>query len=280
MADFQRLEEAKSSLQSAQEDITAALKSAKQRLKRLWETLARAKHEEEASRKRYAKLKVLTLSLCDGCWEIFPALEESKFRFYDVNTCVNCGLCLSKSPEGLGLPPASHALDHSQIACEAAEAAIKGQKLPFEGVNDMVTPSWEISGSCDSYNYSNQLPSHNSAMGKSKSDVLYLAEQQKTKAEKKIKDVNNCIENWIKYYNQHKEESKKIKKKLEDVEVSKLSKLSGVKRDRDSLSECIICMEQTNDIVFQCGHQSCFECAWKIKNCHTCRAYISQRITV
>lgn len=162
-------------------------------------------------------MKVLTKSLCDECWEIFPALQESKFRRDAVNTCVNCGLSLSKSSEVLVLPPAPNTLNRSQRACEAA---LNGQKSPFGGFyDDKVTPSWEQSdGLYCPYNYSDQLPSHISAMGKSKRDVLYLAEQQKKKAEKKINAANNCIDNWTKYYNQHKEELKKVKKALVDVE--------------------------------------------------------------
>ncbi len=273
-------------------------------------TLAQAKREEEASHNRCAKLKTLTESLCDGCWELFPALDESKFSRQALNTCVNCGLSLSKSLEVLGLPPRSQetdALNHAERTCKAAEAALKNEPYsPYEanrypygyhrirGHNSMVTPSWEHDDPYSRHGHHNNLlrpqsaPFHNNGdCTKSKQELLRLAELQKSRAQEKVNYANKCIENWTKYYNQHKEQLEKVNKTLVDVEEEerkilelKLSRLSGGKRGRNSCAECNICMERTNDTVFQCGHQCCSECAWKITNCHTCRAFILMRIKV
>lgn len=298
VTDTKRLEDAKSSLLSAQSNITTALNSAEERLKWLNETLAQAQFEVTASKNRHAKLNALTESLCDRCWELFPALEESKFQRDTANACVNCGLPISiPSVHGfLGFPPSPDYLNQAESACNAAEAALKGEpQSPYGygyggiyGCNDAVTPSWRQSG--HNHHFHNRLPEHDhSAFGKSKWDMLRIADEQVSKAQRKVNNANECIENWTKYYNQHKEQLEKVNKTLVDVEEqerkileSKLSKLSGGKRGGivgvNSFSECAICMEREKDTVFQCGHQTCSECAWKIANCHTCRAYIIQRI--
>ncbi len=46
-----------------------------------------------------------------------------------------------------------------------------------------------------------------------------------------------------------------------------------------SPTECIICYDGQADIVFGCGHSTCKSCSSKLKECHICRAKISNRIT-
>lgn len=44
-----------------------------------------------------------------------------------------------------------------------------------------------------------------------------------------------------------------------------------------SILECAICMTNTRDIVFNCGHLACSECAEKLSLCHMCRVTITDK---
>lgn len=62
----------------------------------------RARQAQEAAENRYSKLKELTESLCDQCWEFFPALilDGKKFNrplYHGINgSCINCGLSINQ----------------------------------------------------------------------------------------------------------------------------------------------------------------------------------------
>ncbi len=50
---------------------------------------------------------------------------------------------------------------------------------------------------------------------------------------------------------------------------------------RRALSEsqtCSLCLEQMRGIVFNCGHQSCFNCSEKLIDCPFCRTKITAKI--
>ena len=42
--------------------------------------------------------------------------------------------------------------------------------------------------------------------------------------------------------------------------------------------ECKVCLDRNKNTAFQCGHQTCFECAEKVDKCPICRKPIMQRI--
>ena len=312
MADTTKhLEDAKSSLQTAQRALQHNFNDAKSNLTAYKIILSQANNEVSAANLRYDKLEALTKSLCDDCWELLQALEESKFKRNDKGTCVNCGMLGVFSPEANLPPAATDALNRAESACNAAEAAIKGEPQSPHGsnypysygysrsyygghmTNANVTPSWRSRDPYHNNRHQYQFGSHHTqdTGKKTKANLLRLAEEQKKKAVSKVNHTNDCIHNWTLYSNQHKEQLEKVNKALADVEdkerqvlESKLSKLSGGKRGighiarGNSFTECSICMEREKDMVFQCGHQCCSVCALKLTNCHTCRAWIVQRI--
>jgi len=298
---LKRLEDAKSSLRTAKMFINSEVKNAKEELKRQKGTLCKANSEVIAANARHSKLKALIESdkLCDKCWELFPAIDHDKttqpawireMLNASLNDfrCVNCKLSLHRSWKLHKLPPRiATYLNNAENACKTAEAAIKGEP-PLRSGKNYPNPDkeWE-----DHYPNAEDMSYLISTQDieKSKSDVLLVAEEQKKKAQKQVDYTNYCIENWTKYYQQHKDQLKRVKKALESVEQeerqileSKLSKLSGGKRKRDDggspQTECVICMEREKEIVFQCGHQCCSVCAPKISHCHTCRELIKQKI--
>jgi hypothetical protein len=301
MADTKHLEDAKSSLQSAQAGLQHNLNTAETTLAGYEVMLSQANHEVSVANLRYDKLEALTRSLCDICWELLPTLEESKFkRNGGRDTCVNCGMSRFHSPDAYLPPMETNSLNQAESALHAAEAAIKGEPQSPHGLRyghspyyrgHNVTPLWQSGRGQYHYN-SNQYGLRYGQQGeKSKANLLRVAEEQKQKANSKVLHTEECIQSWTLYHNQHKEQLEKVNKALVDVEdkerqvlESKLSKLSGGKRGighiarGNSLTECSICMEREKDMVFQCGHQCCSVCAVRITHCHTCRAWIVQRI--
>ena len=53
---------------------------------------------------------------------------------------------------------------------------------------------------------------------------------------------------------------------------------NNVKDKSENKMECNICMDNDFNIIFQCGHCCCSECATDLKICHICRAKIVTRI--
>uniref|UniRef100_X1ZA42 RING-type domain-containing protein n=1 Tax=Capitella teleta TaxID=283909 RepID=X1ZA42_CAPTE len=66
------------------------------------------------------------------------------------------------------------------------------------------------------------------------------------------------------------------------VEVSDedLSILRTRLQEMEDKQMCSICMERPNNLVFDCGHLVCQECAKPLKACHMCRRPIKQRIAM
>lgn len=297
MADLKRLEDAKLSLQTAQTKIKLVLNDAKENLNRQNAILARAKSEILAARVTLSKLKALaeSHSLCSRCWELFPALNGNNCLWANNDeNCLNCGLSLSQTYE---LPPTNtDAINIADTACKAAETAIKGKVQSPKGVNSpsvfgYKSNSFLMAGqtSTAGYNYRMQPSSNSVCRQKMLTEEHKRAEEHCRKVKNQLIVAQSIIYQWTQYYDQHKKQYKKVKQALVDIEEqerkileSKLNKLSGGKRKKaaggNSFSECAICMEREKEIVFQCGHQCCSVCAPKISQCHTCRAFIKQKI--
>jgi hypothetical protein len=286
MADLKRLEDVKSSLQTAQAKIKLALKDAKEKLDHQKEIKNKANCEVMAARHRLSKLKALagSNSLCNRCWGLFPTLNGFNCLWHNnYENCLNCGLSLSETYD---LPPPTNAdaLNLAKSACKAAEAAIKGKR-----VDSLQLAGRTSSGSNSGFSHNTQDTGKTSQRKKLLvTEELQRAEKNLGKATKHQTATQSIIDQWTKYYDQHKKQRKKVEQALEDIEdqeqkilESKLNKLSGRKRKqaaRNSFSECAICLEREKEIVFQCGHQCCSVCAPKISQCHTCRVSIRQKI--
>lgn len=113
--------------------------------------------------------------------------------------------------------------------------------------------------------------------------------QYKTNAELHFCRVQEAISEWIKFKDQHTEQLHRVNSAFMDVQVrlrqilhEKLIELDQLddKIANVSNNECPICLQKPKRIVFQCGHQCCETCSPAIVQCHSCRAKITQRITM
>jgi len=278
----------------------------------------RARHAQEAAENRYSKLKELTESLCDQCWEIFPALDGKKFNrplYHGTNgSCINCGSSVNQViSEEFGSvqnpPKRTDYFDQAQRACKDARSAISGEpQLSGQRVNSYtdillgysfhnVEPVGRLDPRSRHYKRHSSAvsPFHN--MKESKRELLGIAEIQKNEAEKQVETVMGCIHNWTAYINHHERKLQEINSALADVEKKEQS-VSEAERERAVLEQrlrqlnggrsssshltpdntCPICWNRAKEIVFQCGHQCCSACSGQIHTCHLCRVRIVQRI--
>jgi len=68
--------------------------------------------------------------------------------------------------------------------------------------------------------------------------------------------------------------SQVLQKRLVEVKKEKVAVLS----DMSDALECIICMEQTQDIALSCGHCYCSSCSLTMDVCPTCSKAVTTRI--
>mmetsp|Transcript_35668 Transcript_35668/g.72950 ORF Transcript_35668/g.72950 Transcript_35668/m.72950 type:complete len:321 (-) Transcript_35668:1152-2114(-) len=317
MTEAQLLQDVKSSLQRSKHNIDAAIKGATTQLNSLYAHRNHALHAQKAAENRYSKLKELTESLCDQCWEIFPALDGKKFTRGVTGQCINCGLLSNYVvTEKFGLvqnpPQRTDALDQAESACnDATQLLGQGQRghgmnlsIPIHSTirNNLLGHRSSIEGRIGplSLHYhsgqsSVASPFHN--MKESKRVVLDVAQIQKNEAEKQLETTLDCIKNWTSHINQHKLQLQKINSALADVE-KKEQEVSEEEKERAVLEQrlrqlnggrsssshstpdnsCPICWNRAKEIVFQCGHQCCSACSSQIHVCHLCRVRIVQSI--
>ncbi|OQR99420.1 ankyrin-1-like, partial [Thraustotheca clavata] len=62
------------------------------------------------------------------------------------------------------------------------------------------------------------------------------------------------------------------------IDLTELSRLKDQVAQYEEAALCPICLEESKNTVFTCGHETCMECAVKLVNCPTCRKPIVARI--
>lgn len=48
----------------------------------------------------------------------------------------------------------------------------------------------------------------------------------------------------------------------------------------EDANNCSICLENSKNVIFLCGHGSCSVCCTNLSVCHMCRKYITYKITI
>ncbi len=62
------------------------------------------------------------------------------------------------------------------------------------------------------------------------------------------------------------------------VDEHKIKELEGKIETLEDKQCCHICMDQLNNVAFDCGHLACSQCAQLLNKCHMCRKDIHQKI--
>eukprot|EP00984_Skeletonema_dohrnii_P002282 scaffold795_cov94-Skeletonema_dohrnii-CCMP3373.AAC.10 len=263
------LQDAKSSLQRSKHKIEAAILVGTAQLDSLNAHRHHAVESRAAAERRHFKLKELTESLCDQCWELFPAIDRSNLHrpraFANGNNgqCINCGLSdhLTKNVGLVEYPPQNtNSLNEAQSACKVARSAIFGEpqwpvganfSFPYghehenlwaytipHGQSFDVPPMWQ-------YRRADPLPHHNEESStpspshdakESKRALLGVAEKQKNEANKQVETIEDCIKNWTAYVDQHKLQLQQTNSALAAVEKKEQS-VSEEERERAVLEQ-------------------------------------------
>jgi len=61
------------------------------------------------------------------------------------------------------------------------------------------------------------------------------------------------------------------------VEEALIQERQMAKQQLEEVLTCTICMDEPKNCTFNCGHQSCMECAKELSNCHICRVPLTSR---
>ena len=72
-------------------------------------------------------------------------------------------------------------------------------------------------------------------------------------------------------------ERKELRKEQGEMKLiltKELRKMTEMRREWDEEKLCALCSERPKDVVFNCGHVSCGDCARRLAQCHTCRQNI------
>ena len=71
-----------------------------------------------------------------------------------------------------------------------------------------------------------------------------------------------------------RKERRKEREEVKLILTKELRKMAELRREWEEEKLCALCSERPKDVVFNCGHVSCAECARRLAQCHTCRQNI------
>mmetsp|Transcript_22123 Transcript_22123/g.33437 ORF Transcript_22123/g.33437 Transcript_22123/m.33437 type:complete len:342 (+) Transcript_22123:3-1028(+) len=297
-------EDAQKRLESVKRDLVQCVRKANAEISFLKQRRDDGTKRLDAANKRYERVKKVSESMCDDCWDCLPSLVGIQIDTELSTNGLHCFSC--------GTPIYAFRVDRPQLppvgmmSLRLSSDCRKYGEGVVEGTLSTTYDKWK---SLRSHNNTNHLfgPSSNqnvyrqneSAQTWSSYDaniVKFPVKNTVAKAaylskalclvEKEMKflvELNYAIPHWEAYRAQHKVELENVKAsllKLKDHHQKSLeSKLAALGENASGVSSnCVICLENPKTIVFQCGHQCCSSCSDLIVNCHSCRQLIVQRI--
>ena len=249
MSNFKQLEHAKNNLKESETKLKTCLVSSQEKIALLLDHEIILNRNFQAAEKRHDQLTKLGNVLCDDCWLTISILGETvhtKAAKDQRIFCVNCGSSMVSMTQIDGPPQGIEALSHAEKACEEAKEAIGGKSIEqcdtrthsydrfgyhmsysnrsmHKGRKNLSNDSSRIAQSWKS-GYSSCYRSP--ARSKKRECLSLLLKEKMDSAKWNLKNVNDTIAEWEKYYNQHNAQLKKVQAEILKVKNREINQLS------------------------------------------------------